>query len=130
MIRFAGPVAAVVLSIPGANAAEPPRQAVAPAETSADLPASDAFAGAAIASDGELGKVVGREDTGTSIAQATQRNTVSNNSVVGTSVTGNVVIDGNAFQNLQGLAVISANSGNNVAINSAMNVTINLRPLP
>ena len=28
--------------------------------------------------------------------------------------------------NLQGLAVISANSGNNVAINSAMNVTINL----
>lgn len=83
------------------------------------------FAAAAV-SDGDLEKVAGREDTGAMIASATQRNTVANNSVTGDSVTGNVEIDGNAFQNLQGLAVISANSGNNVAINSAMNVTINL----
>jgi hypothetical protein len=84
-----------------------------------------AFAAAAV-TDGDLGKAAGREDTGAMIASATQRNTVANNSVTGNSVTGNVEIDGNAFQNLQGLAVISANSGNNVAINSAMNVTINL----
>ena len=60
------------------------------------------------------------------IAAADQRNVVANNSVSGNSVTGDVVIDGNAFQNVQGLAVISANTGNNVAINSAMNVTINM----
>jgi hypothetical protein len=43
-------------------------------------------------------------------------------------MTGAVSLDGNAFQNLQGMAVISANSGNNVAMNSAMNVTINMAP--
>jgi len=96
-------------------AAEPSAQAVEP----------NAFAGAASLAETDLGAIAGREDTGTLIASATQRNTVSNNSVVGQSTTGAVQIDGNAFQNLQGLAVISANSGNNVAINSAMNVTIN-----
>ncbi|ONF95209.1 hypothetical protein [Sphingomonas jeddahensis] len=90
----------------------------------------DAFSGTPAVADGALAQVAGREDSGTQIAIATQRNTVSGNSVVGRSVTGNVAIDGNAFQNLQGLAVISANSGNNVAINSAMNVTINLAPRP
>lgn len=90
----------------------------------------DAFADAAAVPTGDLERITGREDVGAQIAQADQRNTVSNNSVVGNSVTGNIAIDGNAFQNLQGLAVISANSGNNVAINSAMNVTINLRPMP
>lgn len=76
----------------------------------------------------DLEKVAGREDTGAMVASANQRNTVANNSVVGTSTTGNVQITGNAFQNLQGLAVISANSGNNVAINAAMNVVVNLAP--
>jgi len=85
----------------------------------------DAFVEAAVTDD-VLGKVAGREDTAKLIANANQQNTVANNSVTGNSVTGNVAIDGNAFQNLQGMAVISANSGNNVAINSAMNVTINL----
>lgn len=82
-----------------------------------------AFGAAALDEDG-LGRIAGREDTGKLVASADQRNTVSNNSVSGVSTTGAVQIDGNAFQNLQGMAVISANSGNNVAINSAMNVTI------
>lgn len=90
----------------------------------ATAPATDTFATAVTEAD--LGEVTGRENTATLAAIATQRNTVSGNSVTGNSVTGSVQIDGNAFQNLQGLAVISANSGNNVAINSAMNVTINL----
>ena len=89
-------------------------------------PVDAAFAGALAEAD--LGKVTGRENLGAMVASAAQRNTVANNSVVGTSMTGNVQIDGNAFQNLQGLAVISANSGNNVAINSAMNVVVNLAP--
>ena len=91
--------------------------------------APDAAFGTALAiAETDLGRITGREDTGAMIANATQRNTVSNNSVIGTSTTGTVRIDGNAFQNLQGLAVISANSGNNVAMNSAMNVTVNLAP--
>lgn len=78
--------------------------------------------------EADLGAIAGREDHGTQIAAADQRNTISNNSVTGNSVTGSVTIDGQAFSNLSGLAIISANSGNNVAINSAMNVVINLAP--
>jgi len=86
------------------------------------------FAGNTALAEADLGGIAGREDRGAQIAAADQRNTVSNNSVTGTSVTGSVTIDGQAFSNLSGLAVISANSGNNVAINSAMNVVINLAP--
>lgn len=95
----------------------------------AQAPEDAAFAAATL-DDAGLGRVAGREDTGAQVATANQRNTVAGNSVTGNSVTGSVRIDGNAFQNLQGLAVINANSGNNVAINSAMNVTINLAPMP
>ena len=108
-----------------AQAAPAPSQMALTAVTQTGDGDQAAFAATAV-TDGDLGKAAGREDTGAMIASATQRNTVANNSVTGNSVTGNVEIDGNAFQNLQGLAVISANSGNNVAINSAMNVTINL----
>lgn len=87
-----------------------------------------AFTQGSALSETDLGAIAGREDRGTMIAQADQRNTVQNNSVTGNSVTGAVTIDGQAFSNLSGLAVISANSGNNVAINSAMNVVINLAP--
>lgn len=87
-----------------------------------------AFGNTALLAETDLRAITGREDRGTQIAAADQRNTVSNNSVVGNSVTGSVTIDGQAFSNLSGLAVISANSGNNVAINSAMNVVINLAP--
>ncbi|MFS0772605.1 hypothetical protein [Sphingomonas sp. 1P08PE] len=78
--------------------------------------------------ESDLRAIAGREDSGTQIAAADQRNTVQNNSVTGNSVTGSVTLDGQAFQNMSGLAVINANSGNNVAINSAMNVVINLAP--
>lgn len=84
------------------------------------------FGASAAITETELSRIAGREDRGAQIAAADQRNTVQNNSVTGTSQTGIIAIDGNAFQNFQGLAVISANSGNNVAINSAMNVTINM----
>lgn len=89
---------------------------------------TDPFATAGALDEAALGKVTGREDIALLAARSTQRNTVANNSVTGNSVTGAVRIDGNAFQNLQGLAVINANSGNNVAINSSMNVTINMAP--
>jgi hypothetical protein len=121
-LSFIGGLAATV---PAAARPLPIQQAPAqPGPAAAD----PAFADAAVLADADLGTVAGREDRGTQIAAADQRNTVSNNSVTGTSVTGAVTIDGQAFSNLSGLAVISANSGNNVAINSAMNVVINLGP--
>ncbi len=89
--------------------------------------AQTAFADTAPMNDDTLQAVAGREDVG-QVAFADQTNNVSNNSVTGNSVTGAVQIGDNAFQNISGLAVISVNSGNNVAINSAMNVTISLAP--
>ncbi|MFM9977985.1 MAG: hypothetical protein ACKVOP_08075 [Sphingomonadaceae bacterium] len=124
MFRTAGILALAIaqIAVPAvAQITEP-----ATAEHAVDATATDAFAGIETLAETDLSAIAGREDSGTLIASATQRNTVSNNSVIGQSTTGAVQIDGNAFQNLQGLAVISANSGNNVAINSAMNVTINL----
>lgn len=87
--------------------------------------AQSAFDETARVEDSALGRVAGREDVG-QIAFAAQTNAVNNNAVIGNSTTGAVAIDGNAFQNLSGLAVISANSGNNVAINAALNVNISL----
>lgn len=77
--------------------------------------------------DGVLHDVAGRQDVN-QLAITEQMSEVKNNSVGNNSTTGAVQIDGNAFQNLSGLSVVSANSGNNVSINSALNVTISLTP--
>ncbi len=102
--------------------------AAAPAAAQDGTPEAAAFDTGAVLAETDLGAIAGREDHGIQVASADQRNTVQNNSVTGNSVTGSVSLDGQAFQNLSGLAVINANSGNNVAMNSAMNVVINLAP--
>ena len=81
---------------------------------------------APIAAD-TLRQTSGREDLN-QISQASQAATVSGSSVNGTSTTGAITIDGNAYQNLSGLSVLNANTGNNVAINAAMNVNISIIP--
>ncbi len=63
-------------------------------------------------------------------ALSEQTGTVSHNSVNGTSVTGTINFDGQAFQNMNGLAVVSANTGNNVSINSTMQVNIAIGAAP
>jgi hypothetical protein len=63
-------------------------------------------------------------------ALSEQSGTVSNNSVNGNSVTGTISFDGQAFQNMNGLGVISANTGNNVSINSTMQVNIAIGATP
>jgi hypothetical protein len=78
-------------------------------------------------SDAELSKVVGKAD----LAQTVRANNsaiLTNNQVNGNSVTGGITIDGQALSNLNGLAIISANTGNNVAINSSLNVNVSLHP--
>ena len=72
-----------------------------------------------------LGSVTGRADLN-QLAQSQHVASVKDSSVNGNSETGAITIDGNAFQNLSGLAILNANSGNNVAINASMNVNIAL----
>ena len=83
--------------------------------------------GAHALDDGALKTVAGREDTG-QIASATQSAGVARNSVGDNVRTGDARIADNAFQNLSGLSVVNVNTGNNVAINAAMNVNIAIHP--
>ena len=77
--------------------------------------------------DTALGTVAGREDTG-QIASATQSAGVARNSVGDNVRTGDAKIADNAFQNLSGLSILNVNTGNNVAINAAMNVNVAIHP--
>lgn len=87
------------------------------------------FGAAATVDEATLGSIAGREDTN-QLSVANNTNNVSNNSVGDNSTTGTIGIADNAFQNLSGLSILSVNSGNNVAINSAMNVNIAITPTP
>lgn len=88
--------------------------------------AQDAFAAAPL-EDATLGAIAGLADTNMQ-ARSDQTSTVSKNSVGDNVATGDVRVDANAFQNLQGLSVLNLNTGNNVSINSAMNVNIAINP--
>ncbi len=59
---------------------------------------------------------------------ADNRSVVADNHIVGNVTTGGVSIDGNAFQSLNGLAIVNANTGNNVAINASLNVNVAFSP--
>lgn len=103
-----------------------PRYLILALSLAAASPASAQFAQVAPIADEELHAIAGRADLNeiTQRAEARNSSTVSNNSVNGTSVTGTINFDGSALQNLNGLAVFSANTGNNVSINAAMNVNV------
>jgi hypothetical protein len=72
-----------------------------------------------------LQAVAGREDLD-QVSQANLTAGVSRNSVGDNSTTGTAQIDGNAFQNMSGLSILNVNTGNNVAINAAMNVNVSI----
>jgi hypothetical protein len=90
--------------------------------------AGSVFGGPAV-SELELGAISGKQNIAQSGA-VDQESVVSHNSVNGTSVTGVIQFDGQAFQNMNGLAVINANTGNNVSFNSSMlvNIVIGTQP--
>lgn len=75
----------------------------------------------------ELGVITGMADTNMEV-RAQNTSTVSHNSVSGQSQTGTISFDAQAFQNMSGLALLSANTGNNVSINSSLNVNVAVRP--
>lgn len=89
--------------------------------------AQQAFQGNAAVSDDVLHAIAGRADIAV-IAAASQTATVAHNSVSGISTTGAIAFEDNAFQNLSGFALINANTGSNVAINSSLSVSMSLTP--
>jgi hypothetical protein len=97
--------------------------ATAPAEGAASVP--PAFNGAAALPPEALAGQTAREDL-SQVIVSRQTARVANNSINGSSVTGGVSFDDNAFSNLQGMAIVGANSGNNVAFNSSLNVNITI----
>ena len=101
--------------------------AAVPAEAQSDTPAQSAFEGVTSLGDEVLGKTTGREDIAM-MSDSTQVSSVNNSSVNGTSQTGELSVSGNAFQNVSGLVVINANTGNNVSFNASMQVNIALTP--
>jgi hypothetical protein len=77
--------------------------------------------------DSDLQQVTGRDGT-TQANINNQASGVNNSHVVGNSVTGQILMDGSAFQDFSGLAVLNANTGNNVSINASMQVNITITP--
>jgi hypothetical protein len=78
-------------------------------------------------SSDRLATIAGEADIA-GVITANNNSNVSGNTVTGHSVTGMISFDNSAFQNLNGLSVLSANTGNNVAINASLNVNVALRP--
>jgi hypothetical protein len=99
-----------------ARAAEPPAAA-----------APSPFGAAPTVDAEQLRAVTGQADL---VQEVRAQNTanVSHNSVNGQSQTGTISFDAASFQNMNGLSVLSANTGNNVAINSSLNVNVAIRP--
>ena len=87
------------------------------------------FAGAAIADDAQLASVAGKENINDiqQTVNAKNTSTVSGNIINGDPVTGDISIDGASFGGFNGLALVSANTGNNVSINSSMNVNVGIQ---
>ena len=115
----------LLLAAPEAPADRPPEVSIV--QVGAPITETPApIFGEAIA-ETDLATATAREDIA-QIATAQQTARVSNNSVNGTSRTGEVAIDGQAFQNFSGLGIVNANSGNNVGINAAINVNVTITP--
>ena len=103
------------------TAQEVPAEPIPSAETKPDA----AFADAQPVEDGKLAKIAGRED----VLQANlsdQANTVEGNEVGDNSVTGGIEISDAAFSRMNGMTIVNANTGNNAAINAAIQVNIAL----
>ncbi|MCK0127364.1 hypothetical protein [Erythrobacter sp. F6033] len=94
--------------------------AVAKEKAPAEKPA---FAAEKVVDDKALAKIAGREDIN-QLTQSDSNNSVTGNSVGDNSRTGTVSIKDQAFQNMNGLSILNANTGNNVAINATIQVNV------
>ena len=102
-------------------------QEQAPATSTASFPAAAAspFGSVKPIDNADLNAVTGRGDLA-QVVNAQNKGVVSGNTISGPSQTGTIHFDGGSFQNLNGLSLLSANTGNNVAINSSLNVNVSI----
>lgn len=84
------------------------------------------FAGTPIVDDTTLEAAKGMADIKVIDQTVNAKNTatVTGNIINGDPTTGTISIDGSSFGNFNGMALVTANTGNNVSINSAMNVNV------
>jgi hypothetical protein len=103
-------------------------QSSAPPEATAPKPTLAApFSDKNVVSDLALATATAREDLG-QLANNDQTAAVSNSRVSGNVETGSASFSDNAFQNVSGLTVVNANTGNNVAINGAIVLNVAITP--
>lgn len=97
--------------------------APAPAVVAVDQVASSPFGEAKPVANADLHAITGQGDLA-QIVNAQNKGVVSGNTITGASQTGTIHFDSSSFQNLNGLSLLSANTGNNVSINSSLNVNV------
>lgn len=112
-----------------AVASDPFAAALLPPEAMLREPAAEPappFATAAVVDETQLATVTGMADIKTLQQAVNVQNTstVSDNTINGNSTTGTISIDGASFGGFNGLALVNANTGNNVSINASMNVNV------
>lgn len=90
----------------------------------------DPFSSATVADETALAQVTGMADVKALEQAISVRNTstISGNIINGDPTTGTISIDGASFGGFNGLALVNANTGNNVSINAAMNVNVAIQP--
>jgi opacity protein-like surface antigen len=116
----AGALLAIAFSGAAQAAAPEPAEGT---ETVAPAPEpAGPFAGSKVADEEALGRATAREDV--SIVNETEHTSSVTNSTVTGAVNGEINLSDNAFQNATGLTVINANTGNNVAMNASLSVSV------
>ena len=114
-------LAAAVIAPTGASAQA---QIAAASEPASSVEASP-FGAAMPIEDVQLNTITGQADLA-QVVNAQNKGVVSGNTITGESHTGTINFDSSSFQNLNGLSLLSANTGNNVSINSSLNVNVSI----
>ena len=94
-----------------------------PAPAAADQLGASPFGEAKPVTNADLHSITGQGDLA-QVVNAENKGVVSGNTITGASQTGTIHFDSSSFQNLNGLSLLSANTGNNVSINSSLNVNV------
>lgn len=111
----------LALILPGVPAFAQDDQAAAP-----DALSAMSMFGVAPLPDAELAATTGRQQENWMSATSTNSAVVRDNYVGDNVVTGTVNVTDSAFQNMNGIAMVNFNTGNNSSINAAMSLNLQI----
>jgi hypothetical protein len=74
----------------------------------------------------ELSQATGLQESGAMLALSRNHAVVKDNEVGDNTTTGAVSVSDNAFGNVSGFSMVNMNTGNNSAINAAMNINLQI----